>query len=431
MTQDTTVLFKNLSLAGWRQFEAIDIELHPRLTIITGANGSGKTTLLNIFSRHFGWNPQYLATPIKNKGDGAYSYLTGIYQSVRKAIAEVNPGHVEVGTLHYTNGATASLQVPDKTNVQYNLQANNQQNVPGVGIASHRLLTHYQQVGHIPTQVMLPEQAYGTYNSETINRYQGGHTQFSPTYRIKEALISMATFGAGNDYVQRNQEVLNTYLGFIDVLRKVLPKDIGFLDISIRTPDVVLVTKSGEFLFDAASGGIMALVDLAWRIFLYSRRKTPFAVAIDEPENHLHPSMQRSLMGSLVRAFPNAQFIVATHSPFIVSSVRDSSVYVLNYNESNQEQGDSIDGELKLRRIVSLKLDTVNRAGSAGEILREVLGVRATVPEWVEENLAQIVEKYRGQQITSGTLSALRSELSGLGYGQLYPDALASLTEGK
>src|ERR1700684_3254096 len=46
-------------------------------------------------------------------------------------------------------------------------------------------------------------------------------------------------------------------------------------------------------------------------------------------ENHLHPSLQRSLFVKLVEAFPLTQFIIATHSPFIVSGLKDSNVYVL------------------------------------------------------------------------------------------------------
>ncbi|MFL1399228.1 AAA family ATPase, partial [Acinetobacter baumannii] len=62
----------------------------------------------------------------------------------------------------------------------------------------------------------------------------------------------------------------------------------------------------------------MSIIDLAWQIFLYSHDKDEFVVTIDEPENHLHPSMQRSLLNDFVKAFPKAQFIVVTHSPFIV-----------------------------------------------------------------------------------------------------------------
>ena len=81
--------------------------------------------------------------------------------------------------------------------------------------------------------------------------------------------------------------------------------------------------------------------------------------------------------------------------------------------------------------MTSTKLDTVNRAGSAGEILREVLGVPATIPVWVEENLEQIVMRYRARQLTTEMLGTLRTELSNLGYGELYPEALAALTRGK
>ena len=82
-------------------------------------------------------------------------------------------------------------------------------------------------------------------------------------------------------------------------------------------------------------------------------------------------------------------------------------------------------------RVVSEKLDTVNKAGNASEILREVLGVKATIPEWVEEDLENIVARYREREITREALSELRNELSQLGYEILYPEALAALTEGQ
>lgn len=36
------MMLKNLSISNWNQFEDINIDLHPKVTIITGANGSGK-----------------------------------------------------------------------------------------------------------------------------------------------------------------------------------------------------------------------------------------------------------------------------------------------------------------------------------------------------------------------------------------------------
>ena len=47
-------MFKGIKIKNWRQFNNIDIEFHPNLTVITGANGAGKTTILSILSKHFG-----------------------------------------------------------------------------------------------------------------------------------------------------------------------------------------------------------------------------------------------------------------------------------------------------------------------------------------------------------------------------------------
>jgi predicted ATP-binding protein involved in virulence len=45
-------------------------------------------------------------------------------------------------------------------------------------------------------------------------------------------------------------------------------------------------------------------------------------VLIDEIDMHLHPNWQRTVINDLKKAFPNIQFIVTTHSPFIVQSAK-------------------------------------------------------------------------------------------------------------
>jgi predicted ATPase len=47
------LIFKKLIISDWKQFEQIDIDFHPQLTVMTGANGSGKTTIITMLSRHF------------------------------------------------------------------------------------------------------------------------------------------------------------------------------------------------------------------------------------------------------------------------------------------------------------------------------------------------------------------------------------------
>ena len=135
-----------------------------------------------------------------------------------------------------------------------------------------------------------------------------------------------------------------------------------------------------------------------------------FVIVMDEPENHLHPKLQRSLLPSLVKAFPEVQFIISTHNPFMVTSVPDSNVFMLSYNELN-----SVD---------STELDLINRSGSSNEILRDVLGVETTLPIWAEEKLEVAVNKIKGQEVNASSLKQLKNDLNEVGLSDYFPEAL-------
>ena len=65
------------------------------------------------------------------------------------------------------------------------------------------------------------------------------------------------------------------------------------------------------------------IVDLMMRMERHTERKfsydMPGIVLIDEIETHLHLELQKRIMGMLTTLFPNIQFIVSTHSPFILN----------------------------------------------------------------------------------------------------------------
>ena len=59
----------------------------------------------------------------------------------------------------------------------------------------------------------------------------------------------------------------------------------------------------------------------------------PAIAMIDEIETHLHVELQRRVLPFLTQMFPNIQFIVATHSPFVMTSLKNAIVYDLEKNE--------------------------------------------------------------------------------------------------
>jgi hypothetical protein len=200
-------------------------------------------------------------------------------------------------------------------------------------------------------------------------------------------------------------------------LRTVLPPELGFRSLAIRDlAEVVIQSDTGEFLIDAVSGGIGALIELSWQIFMYSPPEgQPYCVVIDEPENHLHASMQRKLFPNFIKAFPRAQFVVATHSPFVVGSVRNSNVYALQFDPQHN--------------VRSLRLDLYDKSGAAEDVLREVLGVGVTMPAWAEDALGQIMKRYLTQALSPELAKKLRAEMSAAGLVRWLPEALAKMAD--
>lgn len=458
------IMFANIKIEGWRQFRTVDIDFHPRLTVLTGANGAGKTTLLSLISRHLGWGGNFIGTPRSRAGSNSLEYSSDTWapeaifgfdpsirnEGIREKLLNVsNEGFKEtsgetnfqtavkilqierasklaqrfegpltiIGSITYESGVTAKLKIPSAVGQQYDVHIAGQQPVEGVHIPSHRTVYSYQQIQNIPTVPRRRNEVFNQYVSILRQRFAGGSTQWSPQYYMKETLIALAMFGYGNAAVLPDCESIKIFEDFQEVLKKMLPINIGFEKILIQSPEVMLQTKTGVFSIDSLSGGVSAVVDLAWQIFMFQPLGSRFVVTLDEPENHLHPALQRRVLSDLMAAFPNVQFVVATHSPFIVGSVPDSNVYVLAYDDNSS--------------VSSSKLTTANKAGSANDILRDVLGVDITIPIWAEEQIQNLIKKYSDRNFDKTALAELKNDLTTIGMGGQIPETVASVVAAK
>jgi predicted ATPase len=411
------MIFNNIKISNWNQFDHIDINLHPRLTVITGANGAGKSSILRILSRFIGWNTNETAIPLKKIKSVGLGYRLGGKRKINEENSLSHSQLIQIGNITLSTGQVIAIQVPELSpQANYGMSLNPHISLSGLNIPSHRSPYTYRPITSIPVKAHTRHEAFSMFNNALMNRTLGNYFD-PPSQQMKATLISLALFGKGNEYVQENQEALDLFTGFIEILKVLLPKTLGFENISVRNGEVLLETRSGDFLLDAVSGGIGAILDLAWQIFMFKGSKVePFFVLIDEAENHLHASMQRELLPNLIKSFPNAQFIVTTHSPLLVNSVKDSLIYVLKYNEDNA--------------VVSQLLDFVNKSANASQILREVLGVPVTLPVWVEEQLNSIVSEFQGKNLDPENYKKLKMELAAIGMADHLPNALGMIHGG-
>lgn len=93
-----------------------------------------------------------------------------------------------------------------------------------------------------------------------------------------------------------------------------------------------------EFGLDEMASGYEALFDIFSEIVIRMEQQAhlkydlPGIILIDEVELHLHIAWQKKVLPFLTNVFPNIQFVVATHSPFVVSSIESAVIYDLEKN---------------------------------------------------------------------------------------------------
>lgn len=99
----------------------------------------------------------------------------------------------------------------------------------------------------------------------------------------------------------------------------------------------ILMDGRESFDFNTLSSGYAAILDIVVDLIIRMEKKTnkvfdfsiPGIVLIDEVDTHLHLALQKKILELLVTIFPNIQFIVSTHSPFILNSLENAVIYDL------------------------------------------------------------------------------------------------------
>jgi predicted ATP-binding protein involved in virulence len=94
-------------------------------------------------------------------------------------------------------------------------------------------------------------------------------------------------------------------------------------------------------------------------------------VLIDELDMHLHPNWQRHVVADLKKAFPNLQFVVTTHSPFIVQSL--DSTELINLDHPSDVQPKDLRLEDVATEVMNVESPLSMEGQQAEQLAREYL----------------------------------------------------------
>jgi predicted ATP-binding protein involved in virulence len=111
-----------------------------------------------------------------------------------------------------------------------------------------------------------------------------------------------------------------------------------FLMKSYPQPSLAVEWAENTLPFDALPDGLRSIIGWmvdavtmvdAWMQGDGNPANTEAVFLLDEIETNLHPAWQRRILPAFQRLFPKGQIFIATHSPFIISSLNYGWIYPL------------------------------------------------------------------------------------------------------
>lgn len=201
----------------------------------------------------------------------------------------------------------------------------------------------------------------------------------------------------------KGREFEGTDTAFLNALREAIPA-LKQIEIDRKnnefTTQIQMAKDANPYWlsYDMMSDGFKAMINIVSEIayrcielngFLGEEavKKTPGIVMIDEVDLYLHPHWQQHILSDLQTAFPLLQFIVTTHSLFIVQSVESRSVITLDGTKGDNDPNKRSIEEIAINEM---NLDTVRSAK-----YNDMVDKAAQYYEWVKaekENTPEAID---------------------------------------
>lgn len=325
---------KTISLDNFRSKAKLELELGSRLTIMIGENGSGKTSVLDGLAIGLGAILTYLP------GVSGISFRkTDIRQDENQKAPytrvriETIEGLIWDRTERRDKSKATSNQIPAATGLQQLRKYLDQEILDPINELQTVELPvfSYYGVSRALLDVPLRKRAFPKAHA----RFEALEGALVSDTRFKSAFIWF--YNKENEEQRKQRDLLDFgyKLPELQAVRQAIESVFpGISEPQIKQNPLKFVVKKGAEVLDIMqlSDGYKTLlslvIDLAIRMALANPDsprplESNAVVLIDEIDLHLHPEWQSRVVGDLLRTFPNAQFLLTTHSPYIIESINN------------------------------------------------------------------------------------------------------------
>lgn len=323
----------NINIKKLRHLENINIDLdkeNKKHLILTGKNGAGKTTTLLALKDDLRAIQEGLSSFVKMRKED----LNRLKNQLNKASSDDEIKKLEASIEGCSNDIRRHSCI--ELDLEFNTDVSELDNVYKLG---NFILAYYGSNRQI--KVETPK---GVEKIELKLRYS---IEDKPSSIFVKYLVDLKTQQSFARNENENDVVEN-----IEEWFKRLEKALGLilddksvkLKFDYRNYNFKICQEGREpFSFNDLSDGYSSILSILSDLILRmdkerASREKNYAfdlegiVLIDEIETHLHIELQKVILPFLSEFFPNLQFIVTTHSPFVLSSVNNAVIYDLEKN---------------------------------------------------------------------------------------------------
>ena len=312
-----------------RHLKNIEIKLNSEKRqhlILTGKNGSGKTSVLRAMKSY-----------LQSINDGKLDTLKGPYRSwYNSDEKKLKNAKTEAEKYKASEELKTDLRFIQKYDRGLTLSFSNEEDIEAL-YAQGNFVTAY----FAADRKSIIQRASGVQDVKLDNNYR---IEDEPARILLKYMVHLKTqqaYAKNENDANVVKQISNWFVRFENALKILLCDDSIRLAYDYKNYNFLIDQKGrNPYSLDELSDGYSAIIGIVSDLILrmdrnwllkgdLSQYDAEGVVLIDELETHLHVELQRKILPFLTEFFPRIQFIITTHSAYILNSISNACIYDL------------------------------------------------------------------------------------------------------